>query len=230
MPYDLSVFGQPIERLGYLRHDIRQRRVGRQRISGNGNRPAMGGDAFDQHGKYFARIALPIAAVQEDQAGCRLVGGRIEIDLRPFAVAIGYIEKGFAAGAQRFGQLVSFGDQRRAVLYRRIVVIGGVALGLRKRGPVQPGIEEFHPLSPRYQSRTSLLQKPKRLLLFKSLSDDRQYIGAAKLRNRKNNKRSGSASGPKGFGRHKSITTSPSGREQQISTLPSAGASIGSGR
>src|SRR6202030_537462 len=29
---------------------------------------------------------------------------------------------------------------------------------------------------------------------------------------------------------HKSITTSPSGCEQQISTLPSAGASIGSGR
>ena len=64
----------------------------------------MRGDAFDQHGEYFARIALPVAAMQENQAGCRLVVGRIEIDLRPFAVAIGNIEKGLAAGAQRFGQ------------------------------------------------------------------------------------------------------------------------------
>src|SRR4051812_2754182 len=79
--------------------------------------------------------------MQENQTGCRLVSGWIEIDLRSFAIAIGNIEKRLAAGAQLFGQLVSFGDQRRAVLYRRIVVIGGVALGLRKRSPVQPGIE-----------------------------------------------------------------------------------------
>ena len=97
-------------------------------------------DAFDQHGKYFARIALPVTAVQEHQAGgCHAVGG-IEIDLRPFAVAIGNIKKRVAAGAQLFGSLVSFRDQCCAVPYRRIVVIGGVALRLGKRGPVQSGV------------------------------------------------------------------------------------------
>src|SRR2546426_9454472 len=51
---------------------------------------------------YFARIALPVTAVQEHQAGgCHAVGG-IEIDLRPFAVAIGNIKKRVAAGAQLF--------------------------------------------------------------------------------------------------------------------------------
>src|SRR5208282_2325119 len=36
--------------------------------------------------------------------------------------------------------------------------------------------------------------------------------------------------GDQGASRHKSMTTSPSGCEQQINTLPSAGISIGSGR
>ena len=100
-------------------------------------------DAFDQHGKQFARIALPVTAVQEDQAGRCHVAGRIEIDLRPFAVAIGYVKKGVAAGAQRFGRLVSFRDQCPAVLYRRIVVVCSVTLGLGKRRPVEPGIEKL---------------------------------------------------------------------------------------
>ena len=110
--------------------------------------------------KYVARIALPVAAVQEHQAGRCLVGGRIKVDLRPFAVAIGHIEKRLAAGAQRFGPLVSLGDQRRAVLHRRIVVVGGVALGLGKRSPVQPGIESFI-LSRQDISHDALLRKPK---------------------------------------------------------------------
>ena len=59
----------------------------------------MGCDAFDQHGKHFARIALPVTAMQEHQAGGCLVIGRIEIDLRSFAVAIWHIQKRLAAGA-----------------------------------------------------------------------------------------------------------------------------------
>jgi hypothetical protein len=46
-------------------------------------------DAFDQHGEYFARIALPVAAMQEDEAGGRRVVGGIEVDLGSFPVAIG---------------------------------------------------------------------------------------------------------------------------------------------
>jgi hypothetical protein len=65
----------------------------------------MRSDAFDKHGKYFARIALPVAAMQEDQAGCGLVGGWIEVDLRPFTVAIRYIQSGFVAGPECCGSL-----------------------------------------------------------------------------------------------------------------------------
>jgi hypothetical protein len=78
--------------------------------------------------------------VQEDQAGGCPVGAWIEIDLCPFAVAIGYIQNRFAAGAQGCGRFVAFGDQRRTIPYRQIVVIGSVALDLGKRSPIQPGI------------------------------------------------------------------------------------------
>ena len=58
-----------------------------------------------------------------------------------------------------------------------------------KARPSSAGDREACPLSPGYQSRMSLLQKPKRSLLFKSLSDDHQYIGATNPRNRKKSER-----------------------------------------
>src|SRR5258708_16471383 len=49
--------------------------------TGDGDRPAMCGHSLDQHGQDVARIALPIAAVDKDEARCRLVAGRVELDL-----------------------------------------------------------------------------------------------------------------------------------------------------
>src|SRR6185369_8032883 len=79
--------------------------------------------------------------MQENEAGCCLVGSRIKVNLRPFPVAIGDIEKGFTACKQVCVSFVAFGDKRVAVLYRSIVVIGCVTFSLRARAPVQPGIE-----------------------------------------------------------------------------------------
>jgi hypothetical protein len=120
-----------------------------------GNRPATCGDALDQHGKQFARIALPGADVEEDQARCCLVGGRIEVDL--------VLSR--AANPELFGSLVSFGDQCGAVLHGSVVIVCGVAFGLGKRCPSSTGDREAALSSRRYQSRTSLLQKHDFLLL-----------------------------------------------------------------
>jgi len=101
----------------------------------------MCSDAFDQHGKYFAGITLPIAAVQENQARCRFVGGRIKIDLHssrsPYGTSRWHL---------RLARKLAEASLRSAIstalfFYRRIIIIGRVAFGLRKGGPVQSGIE-----------------------------------------------------------------------------------------
>ncbi|MFK4508356.1 hypothetical protein IQ17_05745 [Bradyrhizobium daqingense] len=136
-----TIGGKPVERARDFGDDVGEGHPRRQRIAGNGNRPAMGGDAFDEHGEQFARIALPIAAMQEHQAWCLGPGGRVEIDLVVRPLTVRQIEMGFQRASQPARGFVPFGDQGRAVLDGRVVVIGSVAFCLGQSGPCGTGIE-----------------------------------------------------------------------------------------
>jgi hypothetical protein len=57
----------------------------------------MCGHSLDQHGEDFARIALPVTAMDKDQTGRGFIAGRVEIDLGSFAVPVRNVQSSGAA-------------------------------------------------------------------------------------------------------------------------------------
>ena len=83
---------EPVECGSYLIGDLRQTRLRGERISGQGSRPAARLWTFCQAGKYFPAIALPITAVNVNEARCLGIVGGIEVPLRPLSWSIRHIE------------------------------------------------------------------------------------------------------------------------------------------
>ena len=135
-PVRRPVIGEPVERGADLLHDCRELRLRRERIAGHRDRPAGLGQSFGKSGEELAGIALPIAAVDEDEAGRLRRGRRIKIEAQAGARRVGDVEAARMGLAIPRGGGVAGLDQRGAVRDRRIVVVGRVALGLVERGPL----------------------------------------------------------------------------------------------
>jgi hypothetical protein len=71
--------GQPVERTADFAHDLRQRGIGRERVTRQRRRPAMGQNTFGVAGKIFTRVPLPVTAMDEDEARRVWRLGRVEI-------------------------------------------------------------------------------------------------------------------------------------------------------
>ena len=71
-PAPIPCFGpsaaEPVERAADFADDLRQRRIRRERVAGQRHRPAMSENAFGEAGEILARVALPVAAVDEHEA------------------------------------------------------------------------------------------------------------------------------------------------------------------
>ncbi len=129
-----ALFRDQVERRFHLRDNCRQAGLRRQRVAGHGHRPAMGEKALGIMGEQLAGIALPIAAMDEDEAG-GTGRARIEIQLLPGAGAIGNVQMGLRRRAEERRGNVPRLHPCRAGLHRGIVVVGGIPLGLGQGVP-----------------------------------------------------------------------------------------------
>ena len=128
---------ETIEHCGNFGDDVGKRDVGRERVAGHGDRPPRTERATCERGEVLARVALPVATVDEHKAWRAGILRRVEVDLVALARAVRNIEMSRPFGAQRRGGSIPALDQRGTVGYRKVVVVGGVALGLAERTPIR---------------------------------------------------------------------------------------------
>ncbi len=96
----------------------------------------MGMDSAHQVDEQILAVALPVAAVDEDEAGRVGVGGREEIPAIALARPVAHVEMP-GVGAPELGRLgFALGIELGAVLNRQGVVVGRIALGLGHHSPV----------------------------------------------------------------------------------------------
>ena len=127
---------QPIERGVDLRGNLGQRCIWRKRVAGQRRRPAMRIGPRDQVGELVRAIALPVAAVDEHDAGCVRVGGWKQIPGVALAGTVAQVEVlGMRrAECRRVGGAGRV--QRGAVGHRADVVVRRVAGGAAHGSPV----------------------------------------------------------------------------------------------
>ena len=97
----LAMRAEPIQRGVNLRHNLVHGSIGGEGIAANPNRPASGQGAFGHDGEILSPIALPIAAMDEDQAGRISARCGVKVPFLPLTRAEGQIEMPGMRGAKR---------------------------------------------------------------------------------------------------------------------------------
>src|SRR6476646_212387 len=87
---DLGV--EPVERAFQLVGDLRQGRLRRQRVAAQSRRPTTGQWTFGEASEDLLATALPIAAVDVNEAWRLRIIGRIEVPLVALSFSIGQVE------------------------------------------------------------------------------------------------------------------------------------------
>src|SRR5262245_34652600 len=143
-PLDAVLAGlgvEPVERALQLVGDLRQARLWRQRVAAQGRRPTTGQRTLGEAGEDLLAAALPIAAVDVDEARRLRIIGRIQVPLVALSVSIGQIEVLRALLAQRLrscGPAFSF-LARFVGAYVLDIVVCEIALLERHCDPVHAG-------------------------------------------------------------------------------------------
>ncbi len=130
-----TVRGQPVERCVDLRHDLGQRCVGRQRIARQHRRPAARMRSGDEIAELFLRVALPVAAVDVEDAGCVRVGDGENVHRVALARSVAQIKVQGIRHSERGGCDFPSRVEHGAVGDVVSVVVGGITLRLRKHAP-----------------------------------------------------------------------------------------------
>jgi hypothetical protein len=95
----------------------------------------MGHNSLGIAGKIFARVALPVTAVDKDEARRLWRSGGIEIETLPGPRTVGHIEGAGMGCAKHRGSRVAPIDQSGTIGNRSIIVVGGVAFRPAQRRP-----------------------------------------------------------------------------------------------
>src|ERR1700730_9607872 len=117
---------QPTERSARLANNVVHRSLGRQGVARNCDMEAMGERSFGDEAEALLGVALPIAAMEEQQRrGTGAVHGE-EIESGPRRIAIGQIEMIGHAGAERLAAADPIGEVSVAVRHGGGIVVSGV--------------------------------------------------------------------------------------------------------
>ncbi len=148
-PMRRAVRSQPVQRGIDLRHNLRQRGIRRQGIARQGRRPAARVGAGDQIGELLLAVALPVPAVNEDDARRIRIGLRKQVPGVALSLAVAQVQMHPVGRAEHRGRNLARRVQHRTVGDMFRVVIGGVAFGLAEEGPF--GVDA-HAVAVLYQS------------------------------------------------------------------------------
>src|SRR5262249_7968303 len=147
-PLDAVLAGlgvEPVERAFQLVCDLRQGRLRRQRVAAQSRRPTTSQRTLGEAGKDLLAAALPIAAVDVNEAWRLRIIGRIQVPLIAFSVSISQVEMLRALLAQRLRSCgPTFGFLARVLgAYVLDIVICEVAVLKRHCNPVHAGSGAF---------------------------------------------------------------------------------------
>jgi hypothetical protein len=128
-PARRSVRGEPVEGGPDLGDDAGEARLGCQGVARHRHRPAGRVRARREAREIGPGVALPVAAVDEDEAGGLRVRHRVEVEGRTLPRGVGDVEPGRMRGPVRRGGGVAGRDLRGAVGHARVVVVAGAPGG-----------------------------------------------------------------------------------------------------
>ena len=132
---------EPVERCSQLVRDLRQARVRGKSVARQRRRPAVRQSTLGEAGKYLLAAALPITAMNVNEARRFRIGGGIQVPLRPLSWSISQIEvlrallaESFRSCGPAFGFLPSeIGSHMRHIVESQVA-------GLKRHGhPVHSG-------------------------------------------------------------------------------------------
>src|SRR5499433_3608615 len=147
-PLDAVLAGlgvEPVERAFQLVGDLRQGRLRGQRVAAQSRRPTTSQRTLGEAGKDLLAAALPIAAVDVNEAWRLRIIGRIQVPLIAFSVSISQVEMLRALLAQRLRSCgPAFGFLARVLGTHMLdIVICEIAVLKRHCNPVHPGSRAF---------------------------------------------------------------------------------------
>src|SRR5206468_1456158 len=91
-PVRRTVGTEPVECCVYFGDDFSEGSIGGESIAGQGRRPATGVRSGDQVGELFLGVALPVAAMDEDDAGRVGIALGKQVPGVSFALAVAQVE------------------------------------------------------------------------------------------------------------------------------------------
>src|SRR5215831_4225621 len=147
-PLDAVLAGrgvEPVERAFQLVGDLRQGRLRRQRVTAQSRRPTTCQRTLGEAGKDLLAAALPIAAVDVNEAWRLRIIGRIKVPLIAFSVSISQVEMLRTLLAQRLRSCGPAFGFLAGVLgaYMLDIVICKIAVLKRHCNPVHAGSGAF---------------------------------------------------------------------------------------